>query len=310
MKSICLINEKENFSKEAISSLEKRFRVSEITNIAEDEYACVEVIYVRLRHYINEEFLKPFPNVKIICSPTTGLTHIDTVYCLQKNIEIICLKGQKTFLASKITATPEFTWGLFICGWRKILLAYQDVLRGQWARDNFKSEQLAGKTVGIIGMGRVGQRIRKYALAFDMVVTYFDPNVDSIDGKEKNLADLIGKNVILFICCSYDHSNHHLLQGSLLQEVLPNTMIVNTARGELINTPELIEVLRQKNITYLADVIEDEHLIFEENHIIKTLLSPELQENVVITPHIAGACLDAMKLTEEFVTKLLMEKLC
>ena len=310
MKPVCLINERKDFSEEAIYSLEKKFRVLETIDIAADEYACVEVMYVRLRHFINAEFLKPFINLKIICSPTTGLTHIDTVYCSKKNIEIICLKGQKNFLASKITATPEFTWGLFVCGWRKILLAYQDVLHGQWNRDNFKGEQLAGKSVGIIGMGRVGQRLRKYALAFDMVVTYYDPNINSIDGKETCLANLICKNEILFICCNYDKSNHYLLQKPLLQEVRPNAIIVNTARGELVNTSELIEILHEKNVTYLADVIEDEHLIFEENHIIRSLLSPELRENVLITPHIAGACTDAMKLTEEFITKLLMEKLC
>ena len=308
MKPICFLNESQDFSQEVMKKLEKYFLVRTLSSLKKSEYHLVEIVFVRLAEGIDDIFLSRFENVKILCSPTTGLNHIDLPLCRKKGIKVISLRDEQAFLTENITATSEFTWALFLTIWRKIIVASQDVKEGKWRRDNFKSSQLKGKSIGIVGMGRVGKRLMKYGKAFELSVSYYDPFVDSESGKKNSIKDLLLENKIIFICCNYTSKTHHLFDETVFKYVNNGSIIVNTARGEIIKTQALCEVILEKEIFYASDVLEDEQNIFCSNK--PCLLSERYADNVLITPHIAGACLDAMHLTENLICDRLIEEIC
>ncbi len=309
MTKICLINEMNQFSKNALKVLKQSYKIKVFDELEEDEFKFVTVLFVRLRYFINKKYLSKFPKLKYLCSPTTGLNHIDKEYCKNKNITIISLKNEKEFLSKNISATAEYTWALFLCAWRKIIYAYQDVLDKNWDRDKFRSSQLAGQTLGIIGLGRIGKKIYQYAETFNMTAKYYDPYIFDSDGKIDNLFELVSKTKILFICCEYTNKTHHMINNELISNMKNESLIINTARGEIIDETVLLDNIIKKNLFYAADVVNDEHLIFK-NGAVPNLLHPKYQRNVIITPHIAGACNDSMHLTEEYITKKLTEITC
>lgn len=121
---------------------------------------------LRLGHFIDASFFKD-TQLRFVLTPTTGLDHIDLVAAQQENVETISLKGQTGFL-EQIPSTAEHSWALMLSLLRKIPAAHQDVMRGNWDRDAFKSRNLNALSLGILGFGRVGKQIAEYAKAFGM----------------------------------------------------------------------------------------------------------------------------------------------
>lgn len=308
MKPICLILEDLNFSRLSLQLLSSKFNTKFLKEIKVNEYLYVKVIFVRLKKFIDKDFLDKFKNLKYLCSPTTGLNHIDQNYCKRKKIKILSLKNEKKFLTKKITSTSEYTWSLILSAWRKIPFAYNDVIKNQWDRYKYPSFQLKGKIIGIIGFGRVGKKIFQYAKSFGMKILFFDPNVVSHKLKVKNLVDIAKKSDIVVICADYNSSTKNLINKKFLKNIKNNVLIVNTARGEIVSEKEILNSIKDKNILYATDVLAQEQK-YKKNIMIKNFLKPLYKKNILITPHIAGTCQDAMELTEEFISKKLF-KLC
>ena len=311
VNKICLILEPNEFSAEGKKILSAVYDVD--TDYCENyrKASQVEVIFCRLKYRIDYEFLEKFENLKYICSGTTGLNHIDSNLLTQKNISLISLKNEKEFL-KKITATPEHTWALMMSAWRRIPEASTSVADGVWDRNMFWATQLQGKRVGIIGFGRVGKKLATYCGAFDMIVTYYDPNVfDQNFTKEKNVEDVFLYSDIIFLAASYSEEYHHFIHKEHFQKMRSNSMFVNTSRGELIDEIGLVEVLKNRqDILVCLDVIENEAGVISGEFI-----SPLIcylkggAKNLMITPHVAGACLDSLHNVEEHCVNLLLERL-
>ena len=308
MRPLCIISEPHDFCGESLGLLAKYFDVQHMDSCSSERLSHAQVIFVRLSHYVGREFLARFPLLRAICSPTTGLNHIDVGACVEKEIDIISLRGEVEFLTEHITATAEFTWALFLNVWRRINSASCHVQKGGWDRDLFKSRQLKGRQIAIIGMGRVGKQIRGYAEAFGMVVTYFDPNVTDSSGRYTDLHSLFKDNDILFVCCAATSETEGMIGIEALSCLPQGSVLVNTARGEIVNETALAGMLQEKTIYYAADVLANEQNRNSRSR--SPLLSRSLRSQVLITPHIAGACTDAMNKTELFVTKKLLERLC
>ena len=127
---------------------------------------------MRLNFQLNRENLKYAQKLKIVISPTTGLNHIDLKLLKQRKITLISLKDFKSQIKN-ITSTSEFHWGLILSTLRKINEATNHTKNNKWNR-NFLGNQLLNKTIGIIGLGRIGKQISKYALVFRMKVLFYD----------------------------------------------------------------------------------------------------------------------------------------
>lgn len=308
MKPLCIISEPRDFCGASLELLAKYFDVQHMDSCSSERSIHAQVIFVRLSNYVGCEFLARFPLLQAICSPTTGLNHIDVGVCDEKGIDIISLRGEVEFLTDHITATAEFTWALFLNVWRRINAASLHVQKGGWDRDLFKSRQLKGRQIAIVGMGRVGKQVSAYAEAFGMVVTYYDPYVTCSSGRYTDLHSLLKENDILFVCCAATSETEAMLGLEALSCLPQGAVLVNTARGEVVDETALAGLLHEKNIFYAADVLANEQN--RNSRLNSPLLSRHLKDQVLITPHIAGACTDAMNKTELFVTKKLLERLC
>ena len=271
--------------------------------------ADADVLILRLQHVINAKFLKFAKNLSYIVTPTTGLNHIDVEAAFSMGVGIISLKGESEYLKS-IPSTAEHTWGLLLALVRHIPQANKHVINGLWDRDAFIGRNLANLKLGILGFGRVGQQIAKYADAFDMSYTFYD-----IDNGKKNLANqtkdltsFLTSIDVLTVHIPLNKKTNYFLNAEKLSKLKKGSLIINTSRGEIIDEAALVDVLIDGHIRGVAVDVLDQELIEEKREKSKLLKYAQSNMNAIITPHIAGATTDSMQRTEEFVIKKLLYK--
>ena len=274
----------------------------------------VSILVVRLNHKIDNTLLKSLPNIRWIVSPTTGLNHIDLKVCEEKNIQVFSLNDQPEAI-QLITSTSELTIGLILSLLRNINAAHKDVTDNQnWDRDKFKSRQLSKLTLGIIGLGRVGSHVADYAHAFGMKVMAYDPYLAEEIFHERNveqceLVNLLEQSDIVSMHAKLNHENHHLIGMTELKKMRKHTMLVNTARGALLDEAAAALQIEQGLLAGIAvDVLEHEHAEMDwwESPLVKAAQS---DYNVLITPHIGGCTSDAMRITEEIMAQHVFTKI-
>jgi len=296
------ILEPKEFSLNAIENLKKIGSVELFNGTNLDEFLIdKEVLFIRLDYYINDLMLKKAPKLKYLCSPTTGLNHIDLNVITQRNITIVCLKGEEEFLLT-IRATPEHTIGLVL----SLLRNYKDAFKNfaQWKRDDFKGYELYGKSVGIIGYGRVGTIMSKYFQAFDCSTYFYDISKKTAKYGAKQLdtiEDVIKKCDVIVLSAFYSEENIKFINKKYI-DLMKDKFFINTARGELIDEIYLLDKIEQNFFKGVAlDVIAEENS--DNNLDIMAVLTQK--RNFIITPHIAGATFESMSKTEEFIVKKL-----
>ena len=164
MNFTVVIAEPLGFPKKSLNQLKRKSEVfigPFSRNELKEAIKSCNALIVRLTHSIDKELLGPAKELKYIVSATTGLNHIDTTYCKDKGIKIISLRGEPEFL-QYITGTAELALSLMLLLARPVLESQLDVQQGNWNRDSFRGSQLFGKTLGIIGMGRLGSQMATY----------------------------------------------------------------------------------------------------------------------------------------------------
>ena len=300
-----LITESEDFSPNAIAELQKHFEVvqRDFTSLEDltENIAEVDVLFVRLRFKLTQEILEKAPKLQYILTATTGLDHIDVDYFESRGGKVISLKGEVDFLGS-IPSTAEHTWALLLALLKKIPSAFEDVKEGNWHRDHFKGNNLRGKKIGILGLGRVGKQVAHFAEAFGLEIGYFD--IVSQNNKYKSFSnpeELFAWAEIISIHIPYNVDNENFVNEQLLQHCQKNAVLINTSRGNVWDENKVAELLKQNKIFGIAtDVLQDE---FNKKQLIRNPLVELATEeyNIIITPHIAGATYESMAMTEEFI---------
>ena len=181
-----LITESDRFTPEALERLQQVADVT-LSDMQREELLTAvsdtDILWIRLRHQIDQEVLGAAKRLKFICSPTTGLNHIDLRAAESQGIRVISLRGEVDFLR-EIRATAEHTVGLMLAVLRHLPEAVMHVRDGGWDRDLFCGRELHRKTIGIVGYGRLGRLVAKYLLAFDARVIVTDPNINPSDVPE------------------------------------------------------------------------------------------------------------------------------
>lgn len=263
-----------------------------------------DALIVRLRHQVDAELLDAAQSLKVIVSAATGLDHIDMECAAQKNIAVLSLRGETEFLRS-IPATAELTWGLLLALVRNIPSAHASVLKGEWQRDRFKGHDLAGMRLGIVGLGRIGEKIARYGLAFGMRVMAYDPyRTEMVSGIEMkpSLPELLGISDVLSVHASLNQETLNLIGGKELKMMPNGSWLVNTARGAIVNEPALIEALESGQLAGAAlDVLAGERTN-ERQSVIEYARS---HPNLLLTPHIGGVTYESMRATEIFMANKL-----
>jgi len=266
-----------------------------------------DVLIIRLSHKIDFEVIKNGIKLKAVATNATGLDHIDIQAAETAGIKIISLKGETEFLNS-ISSTAELTWGLILALLRNITQAALDVQMGQWQRENFVGRDLSGKCLGLVGFGRIGKMIARYGLAFNMNIRFFDPIFsDDIDGIDRasSIEALFEWSDILSVHVPLSNETRNFISLSLFALMKPTAYFVNTSRGSLVKEDDLLIALQNRLIAGAAlDVLSNEldHNFLKNNKLYEYSKS---NRNLIITPHIGGASLDAWEKTEYFICEKL-----
>lgn len=302
-----VITENEDFSQKAIQELSTlgtvtTFNISSKEELIE-EIADADVIFIRLRFKLDQTILKKAKKLKYILTATTGLDHIDTTYFESIGGKVISLRGETQFL-NTIPSTAEHTWALLLSLMRNLPQAYNDVKQGYWRRDLFKGHNLLGKKIGILGLGRVGTQVAHYAKAFGMQVAFYDvvqkQNTNLIDFNSPQ--ELFAWADIISIHIPLNPSTQHFINKELIDNIKEDAVMINTSRGAVIDENYLIQKLQKKAFKgYATDVLENE---LENNTATNQLIQlANLNNNIIITPHIAGATYESMHMTENFIVQ-------
>ena len=289
-----------------VAEVEYRVPSQEELQIIIGEY---DAILVGLGLQIDREVIDAAPKLKAIATATTGLDHINVVYAQEKGIEALSLRGENDFLNS-ITGTAELAFGMLIALFRRVPAAYEAVKRYEWERDAFKGYNLYGKTLGVVGLGRLGRWMARYGQAFGMRVLFYDPNVSQMeagDYTKTNLEKLLTESDAVSIHVHLSPETEGMIGADAFEKMKPGAYLVNTSRGKIVDEAALLEVLKSGRLGgYATDVLADE-LSFPEkgfaNH--QLVEYAKSHDNLLIVPHIGGMTHDSRIATDVFMAEKL-----
>jgi len=296
MKILC--PDPKNFSNAAINFLQKKF---DLTLCTPDEFLALnslnefDCLLIRFNTIIDKKVLNKLQHLKYILCPTTGLDHIDVNSAEKRGIKIISLKGDVDFLKS-ITSTAELAFLLILSSVRKVNVAFDEVYNRNWNLNIQSGNELKNKTIGILGLGRLGNIVAKYAKCFDMNVYYFDieEKTDIYYNRVNSLEELIEVSDILSIHIPLNKKTKGLIGQNEFRIFNRCKYLINTSRGAIINSKSLIQYMDRTSDFHAAlDVLEDEKN--PENSLVEYSLK---NKNLIITPHIGGNTKEAIENTD------------
>ncbi len=237
----------------------------------------------RQGYILNKEILQN-SSVKLINTASTGLNHINQNDCKKLGIKILSLTRDFKLLQN-LPSTSELSFGLMINLLRNIFKAFKSVKNKNWDYTPFIGQELSSLTIGIIGLGRLGNFMAKYAKAFDMKIIYYDPLKKTKKYKKTNLKKLIEISDVISIHAHVNKQTKYMINKKILRLTKKKPIIINTSRGELVNENDIIWGLKNNIISgYGTDVIEKEFIDIRKSPIIKNIN----RYNIIVTPHIGG----------------------
>ncbi len=286
----------------AVDALSSRFDVVRLPELWKDPTALiahiqsVRAIIVRNQTPVTSTLLAAAQELKVVGRAGVGLDNIDVDYASKAGILVTSTPDQNAI------SVAEISIGMMLALARSILNANYDTKDGRWSRQKFVGIELYGKTLGIVGAGKIGYLTAKRAQAFGMKILAYDPflSQDNIYLSELN-AELVELDELLtradIVSCHLPATSRTigLLGADHFKKMKPTAYFINTARGEVVREAELLQALKAKTIAGAAlDVRATEPPEAGEL---------ELLPNVVLTPHIAAFTHEA----QERVTKAVCE---
>lgn len=266
-----------------------------------------DALIVRLAHRVDEELLDRAPRLRVVMSATTGLDHIDLEATARRGIEVLSLGGEDEFLRA-VVATAEHTWALLLALVRRIPSAFASVRAGEWERDRFRGTELAGRRLGLLGLGRLGTQVAAYGRTFGMHVHAFDPYVAPWPrGVEEvpSLERLLENSDVLSVHVPLNAETTGMLDGRALGLLPRGAVLVNTSRGGIVDEEALVTALSSGRLAGAAlDVVVNErHGAARRAGAVHRYLQEH--DNLLVTPHIGGATYESMEKTEIFMAEKL-----
>ena len=292
----------------SISGLEYASKKCELTALSltsaqfEEQASSYDSILLRFNTKITSSILTPSSKIKAIISPTTGLDHIDMDIAQKSGVKIFHLKGEKKFLKG-ISGTAEHTIGLMLSLMRKIPQAYEAAKNNIWIPGPYRGNEVARKTLAIVGCGRLGSKVARIGVALDMKVIAYDPYIKRFPSRvevRKTLSDVIKDADILSLHVPLNSQTNHMISYDEINQLKDGVVIINTSRGSIISTEALLKGLETRKIAGAAlDVLENEHSI---GKFLRPLIKyANNHDNLLITPHIGGATYESVENTDRFI---------
>jgi len=298
-----------DYIKNVLPNVELFFFESKINKDNLPEQKDFDAISVFVGSEIDKNVIDALPNLKLIATRSTGFDHIDAAYAKEKGILTAYIPGYGD------NTVAEFAFALILSLSRKIFEAYDRIKeKGQFDFEGLRGFDLNGKTIGIVGTGRIGRFMVKIAKGFGMNILAFDvyPNqkmAEELGFKYVPLDELLANSDVISLHVPYNKSTHHLINANNILKIKKGALLINTARGPLVETEAIIKALNDDLLGgYGADVLEEEGIIKDERqflfsgslegHNLRTVLADHVlinMPNVVITPHNAFNTGEALK---------------
>ena len=261
-------------------------------------------LILRSRFKIDKDFIDNASNLKFIARVGSGLENIDCNYAKSKNIEVISSPEGNS------NAVGEHAMGLLLSLLNNINTSSNQVKEGLWFREKNRGFEIEGKTVAILGMGNTGKSFAKKISSFNCKVFFYDID-EKIKSKyaKKSSLDFLYKNAdIVSLHLPHTINNIDLFNKEFIQKFVKPFWLINTSRGKIVNTHDLVDALNEKKILGAGlDVIDIESSSFNN---IEKELNPYFNElinlkNVIITPHIGGWTFESnVKLSQIIIDKI------
>ncbi len=299
------------YLRNALSVIASVKTFKETADLVTKEIEDTTIISPFINSRINKSVIDSLPNLKYITTRSTGFDHIDIEYAKSKGISTsnVPTYGENT--------VAEHTFALILSIARNLKKAHFKVSEGDFLIKGLMGFDLRGKTIGVVGTGHIGLRVIKMAVGFSMNVLAFDPMHNTflsevLGFKYVDFETLLKESDIITLHAPYSKKTHHLINENNISLIKKGAVLINTARGGLVDTIALTKALDDGILSGAGlDVLEGEDIILEEKQLLlrkkKELYDPQKlqlvlrscfllqRENVVFTPHIGFYSEEALK---------------
>ena len=287
----------ENFFKKELKGHTLNFFKKSAHEVPTSTYKNTQILVVFINSNITQDIIDKLPNLKCIVTKSTGFDHIDVEYAKSKGIQIgnVPTYGENT--------VAEHTLALMLNLARNVHKSYLRTTRQDLSIEGLQGFDLKGKTLGVLGVGHIGLHVIRVAQALGMNVKAYDVSQNEflsevLHFKYASLDEILSTSDILTLHMPHNKHTHHFLNEDTLKKTKKGVMVINTARGELIDTVALYKFLKKGHVAGAGlDVIEGENLLTHEEELLSNTkyhdklaqiaLDKKIfeMENVIFTPH-------------------------
>ncbi len=280
-KGIALLQQRPEFE---VVVLPKRLTEAELLPVVADAVALV----VRSETKVTRKVIEAAPKLRVVGRAGVGVDNVDVEAATQRGVVVMNTPGGNT------VSTAELSFAMMLTLARKVPQAHASMAAGKWDRKQFQGAELAGKTLGVLGMGRIGSEVAKRALAFGMRVLAYDPFLTEARAKAlgvefaDDLDDVYRDADFITVHMPVTPETKHMLNAAAFAKMKPNVRVVNCARGEIIVESDLLAALESGKVAAAAlDVYAAEPL--PADHPFRK------HPNFILTPHLGASTQEAQE---------------
>jgi phosphoglycerate dehydrogenase-like enzyme len=226
---------------------------------------------------VDADTLERLPDLRLVITRSAGHSHIDVAAAERLGIAVACVPDAPTI------AVAEYTLAAILAMRRQMIAAVADTRAGGWQFTAFRGDDVAGQTLGVLGLGHIGSRVAELGAALGMRVLGWSRSHKDLPGVEQvDLDELLERSDVVSVNVALTPETHGLLDRGRLQRIKPGACLVNTARGEVLDLDALCDLLAEGRLRGAClDVLEGEPVAPER------LAALAGVPNLLITPHIS-----------------------
>jgi len=263
-----------------------------------------DVLVVRSRTTVDKGLIDRARKLKLVITATHGFDHIDIEYLKNKGIDFKNLSEQTN-------AVAEFVVALLLCMARKITLADRLSRNGLWRKDDLVGIEVSGKTLGVVGFGRIGQSVAEKASGLGMRVIIYEDDITPVKGKRAEamgaemvpFGDLLRRSDFITIHVPKTKTTSKMIGRSEFASMNDGVFLVNAARGDIVDEEALLEYLEKGKLGGAAIDVYSVQPPFSQV-LLRRIIA---DDRIVATPHIGGQTKEARRSTIDAISKMLEE---